>query len=158
MSILVALLVVVVSALPLSRPADAGWTPDYCDGGNKYWCYSVYYVTISGGVEIQTRWMNGARDGGYDWWLRHTVQDWRFDGSTWYFLESWGESSTHYNVNPWESEATTYWVDVANEGIVRQQYKGEINVSPFPVQCDQYVDWHLTTSGATPALGMYTCL
>ncbi|HYR94245.1 MAG TPA: hypothetical protein VEP48_08580 [Methylomirabilota bacterium] len=41
---------------------------------------------------------------------------------------------------------------------MRQQYMGQVNVSPFPVQCDQYVDWHMYNSGHYWQIGTDTCL
>lgn len=159
-TILVALLVVIASAVPLSKPAAAGWTPNACDSVAKYYCYSVYYVPISGGVQIQTRWMAGARDGGYNYWTRKVVQDWRFDYSFFYFLGEWrGGASIHYNTGyPMETEVTTSWRSVMDEAIVRTQYVGESNAPGNPVQCEPYIDWHMYNSGHYWQLGTYGCL
>lgn len=157
--LLVTILVVVLTAVPLGRPAYAVWTPNKCDLDNKYWCFATSYEPISGGVTLNIRYMLGSRNGGYQWWQRYITQDWRFDYSFFYFLGGWAPGAEHYNPAPWESDHIYYSRSLADEGIFRGQYRGRSNVSPYPLLCDGYIDWHVYNApGHYWQQGPYGCL
>lgn len=143
--LLVALLVVVVSVAPLSRPVSAaGWTPDKCDIDVKYWCYAVFYYTYSGGVEVWDRYYWGSLgNGGAQWWKRHITQDWRNNSGSWTFLQGWAPGSEHYSTG---TETVYYQRSIANEGVVRMQNQFKA-AGTNNIFCDGYVDWHLSDTG-----------
>lgn len=153
-SALVAVLVVTLSALPLARPAYAGWTADKCDPGVKYWCYSVFYYTYSGGVELSIREHWGSfGDGGAVWWKRWITQDWRYSGS-WTFLGGWAPSAAQYTTGFNNVSSSR---SVANEAVVRMQNRFKSTGQGIE-WCDGYVDWHVSDTGNYWSQGPYGCL
>lgn len=154
-ALLVIVFAVVLSALPLSRPAYAVWTPNHCDSAAKYYCYSELYEPYSGGVTLQTRSVWCGLDGGYNWCQRWILEDWRNNSGSWTFIQSWPATAPQYS-DGWQS--VTLWTNIDNEAVSRNQRRGQINVSPYPVDCEPYVDWHVSSTGYYVSEGSYVCL
>ncbi len=153
--LLAAVLVGVLSLVPLSQRAYAGWTYDACDIDVKYWCYAVYYTTFSGGVTVENRYYwGGLGNGGAVWWRRWITQDWHYDFSSWYFLQGWAPGDIHTSPG---TESVFGSRSIANEGVVRMQLRFKSTGQGIE-WCDGYVDWHLSDGGYYYMQGPYGCL